>query len=238
MPPHPQVKPTRPAKREAPAPRRKGRPTEAAAVGREALIATTQELLREAPPDRITLARIAQRAGVTPALVRYYFGSKEALLMATAVAQLEALQHKGEQALRGDAPIAQRLAARLAAMIEQVQANPRFHELLMDSVYTGENAESERLLAQAVSRGLMLTLALQHGARGAELRAVDPRFLHVAMIGMTEFFGSADVFLRQLFGAEAEADALRERYVAFLVDLLLQGLLPREGTVAAPGRPA
>lgn len=205
--------------------RGKGRPTEATAVGREALIAATQELLRQHPPDRLTIAEIAKHAGVTPALVRYYFGSKEALLTATAMTQLDALQEKGQQVLSKDSPLSERLTERLSSMIDQVHHNPRFHQLIMDSVYTGSTRESETLTGQAASRGLLLTLALLHSQGGEQLRKVDPRFLHVAMIGLTEFFGSADAFLKQLFGPDAQPEELRESYVAFLVDLLLNGLL-------------
>ncbi len=207
--------------------RGKGRPADGTAVGREALIAATQELLRLQPPDRLTLAEIAKHAGVTPALVRYYFGTKEALFTATAMTQLDALQEKGQQALSKDSPLSERLTERLASMIDQVHSNPRFHQLIMDSVYTGSTRESETLTGQAASRGLMLTLALLHSHDGEQLRKIDPRFLHVAMIGLTEFFGSADAFLKQLFGPDADPDELRESYVEFLVDLLLNGLLSK-----------
>ncbi len=83
------------------------------------------------------------------------------------------------------------------------------------------------MTGQAASRGLMLTLSLLHSHGGEQLRKVDPRFLHVAMIGLTEFFGSADAFLKQLFGPDADPDELRESYVEFLVDLLLNGLLSK-----------
>ncbi len=122
--------------------RGKGRPSEGTSVGREALIAATQELLRLQPPDRLTLAEIAKHAGVTPALVRYYFGTKEALFTATAMTQLDALQEKGQQALSKDSPLNERLTERLGSMIDQVHSNPRFHQLIMDSVYTGSTKES------------------------------------------------------------------------------------------------
>lgn len=204
-------------------PRRKGRPTEHATVGRETLIEVTQELLRKTPPDRLTMAEISAAANVTPALIRYYFGGKEGLFMAAASAQLDALQQKGQAAVDKGGSLKSRLAERLLGMVGQVQENPHFHKLIMDAVYSGSTKESETLTSQAASRGLMLTLSLLHGT-DEPLRKVDPRFLHIAMIGMTEFFGSSEVFLQQLFGKDEDPEALRQRYVDFLVDLLLHGL--------------
>ena len=63
--------------------RRQGRPHSAAAkVGRGALVSTTREMLRTVSPSRITLTEIASYAGVDRALIRYYFGNKEHLLIA------------------------------------------------------------------------------------------------------------------------------------------------------------
>ena len=65
--------------------RAKGRPvTGENDVGRERLITAAQTLLKTLPPARVTISRIAQEAGVDPALVRYYFGDRTRLLMAVA----------------------------------------------------------------------------------------------------------------------------------------------------------
>ena len=67
----------------APKKRGQGRPVSGENdVGRERLLAATEKLLRTMPPARVTIARIAQEAGVDPALVRYYFGNRAALLVA------------------------------------------------------------------------------------------------------------------------------------------------------------
>lgn len=50
--------------------------------GRERLIAAATELLRERPPDRVSVREIAAAAGVNHGLVHRYFGGKEGLVMA------------------------------------------------------------------------------------------------------------------------------------------------------------
>ena len=65
--------------------RGKGRPTASqVGVGREALISAARALLQEFPPAQVTSTAIARRANADPALVRYYFGTRENLLFEVA----------------------------------------------------------------------------------------------------------------------------------------------------------
>ena len=63
--------------------RRPGRPVGSqTGEGREALLQAARELLAERGMPRVTLREVAERAGVQPALVNYYFGGKAGLLRA------------------------------------------------------------------------------------------------------------------------------------------------------------
>ena len=63
--------------------RRPGRPAGSQpGEGREALLQATRDLLAERGMPRVTVREVAERAGVQPALVNYYFGSKADLLRA------------------------------------------------------------------------------------------------------------------------------------------------------------
>src|SRR5512139_2849893 len=63
--------------------RSRGRPrAKQGAVGREAIVSSARKLLDKLPPHKATISSIARSAGVDPALVRYYFSSREELLLA------------------------------------------------------------------------------------------------------------------------------------------------------------
>ncbi|HTM96356.1 MAG TPA: TetR/AcrR family transcriptional regulator, partial [Croceibacterium sp.] len=65
--------------------RGKGRPTASqSGVGREVLITAARDLLQELPPAQVTSTAVARRANADPALVRYYFGTRENLLFEVA----------------------------------------------------------------------------------------------------------------------------------------------------------
>ena len=85
---------------------------------REALIAATQALMAEGGSAAATVRAIADRAGVTPGLIRHYFGSKDDLSRAAYRALMDGMTDKGSDALEGvgDAP-EERLAAFVAASL-------------------------------------------------------------------------------------------------------------------------
>ncbi len=211
---------TTPKKRRTP-----GRPKEdAQRDARQALIDATRKLLLEQPPSKLAIAAIAHEAHVAPSLVRYYFGSKDGLISAAAASWVEELQTLGNDALEGTGNLSERLAGRMGPLIAQTQNEPMFTQIVMERLYDSHAKEVDPLAAQAVARGLRLTLSLLHGDPGEPLRAVDPRFVHLMLIGLCSFFGSSGPMVRQLFGADTDMPTLTKQYIAFVTDVLLNGL--------------
>jgi TetR/AcrR family transcriptional regulator, transcriptional repressor of bet genes len=85
---------------------------------RSALIAATQALVAEGGPEAATVRAIAERAGVTPGLIRHYFQSKDELTRAAYRALIDGMTDKGADAVEGvGAKPEARLAAFLAASL-------------------------------------------------------------------------------------------------------------------------
>jgi AcrR family transcriptional regulator len=85
---------------------------------RSALIAATQELVAEGGPEAATVRAIAERAGVTPGLIRHYFQSKDELNRAAYRTLMDGMTAKGADAIEGvGASPEERLAAFIAASL-------------------------------------------------------------------------------------------------------------------------
>ena len=101
---------------------------------REALIAATLELVGEGGASAATSRAIAQRAGVTPGLIRHYFTSKEELLRAAYLSLIEGMNARvmqGVEAARAAVPAGgtgdialRRLAAFVCATLAESVAAP------------------------------------------------------------------------------------------------------------------
>ena len=85
---------------------------------RSALIAATQELVAEGGPEAATVRAIAERAGVTPGLIRHYFQSKDELNRAAYRSLMDGMTAKGSDAIEGvGAAPEERLVAFIAASL-------------------------------------------------------------------------------------------------------------------------
>lgn len=84
---------------------------------RRDLLAAALDMVAEAGPDRATVRGIAARAGVTPGLIRHYFGTKEALLAEAWLSLMAGMAEAGSAGLDGLADPRARLAGFIAASL-------------------------------------------------------------------------------------------------------------------------
>ena len=199
--------------------RGKGRPADNS-VGRDALLETAKRLIKDLPPARVTISLIAREAGVDPALVRYYFGDRSNLLMAVA-----------ENMLAGSTRAELDAAEPLAAIEQVIRRTAHFtsstkhiHRLMVDELAGAKSAGIGEHLG-ALNRGAVKDLGLLMSDEGRPgLRPVNPAFLHLALLGLFDFFASAEPVVRQLVPPGTDMKALAKEYEDFVVDLMLNGL--------------
>jgi TetR/AcrR family transcriptional regulator len=204
--------------------RGKGRPlTSASRVGRDALVTAARELLQELPPAQVTASAIARRAGGDPALVRYYFGNREKLL-------LEVAQEIGRE---GDHPPPES-GDPLLLLTNFIHSTFRFtrsarnmQRLMLEEL---DSASSPELL-EGVRK--WNRVPVDYYARLKELDAkgeiadFDPLFLHLAVIGISDFFVTGGPLVQLLVPEGTDMDALAFKYEEFVERLLLDGLRKR-----------
>ena len=202
--------------------RGKGRPAKGDNdVGRTRLIEATIHLLQTLPLAKATISRIAQQAGVDPALVRYYFGDRTQLLVAV-------VDH-----LRSDLTPFDRTADPQAALTQRIEralqpkpSAPLLHRLLAEELSENGNHETRRR-----ARDITLELAAGYHDLFADpgpkaLRPVDPVFLHLLVTAAADVYQSS---VARLETDASNADGIGEarRFKDFFVDVVLNGLRPR-----------
>lgn len=202
--------------------RSRGRPaTTQGGVGREAIVMAARKLLDKLPPHQATISSIARSAGVDPALVRYYFSSREALLLA--VIEDILATWKFSQPAPSAGP-----SAKLTAVVRDIAdfaLNVRsMQRLLVEECASAKSPEVRRRVRE-LNTGVVSRWALMlHAERESSTRTTDPLFMHVAIIGMCEFFASAQAMIMPLAPAGIDAKELAELYKDFIVRLVLDGM--------------
>jgi TetR/AcrR family transcriptional regulator len=205
--------------------RKQGRPQkDMPAVGRETLIAATRKLVKTIPPGQITRLDIARAAGVDPALIRYYFGNKEALL-ATAVLEAGAqMRDRMRQDSAQGSSAADKIRRRMVALLEALYEDPSLHHLVIERIIHNYSKEARDFRHDLVFGACdNLASIIEEGVASGELRRVDPRHLFLAMIGACSFPMAERALFDELMGKETTRAHL-DAYAGFVTEMFINGL--------------
>jgi TetR/AcrR family transcriptional regulator len=211
--------------------RSRGRPRSGrSAVGREAIIVAARQLLEKLPPHEVPNVLIARKAGVDPALVRYYFANREELLFAV-IEHILATWEATHPA--PDAPPAEKLSAHIADMFD-FSCRVRSMQRLMVEECAEAKSPAVRARVRELNSGAVRRYARFLHLEGPEgENSPDALFAHVAVIGLCEFFAAAQAMILPLAPKHLDAAELAHRYELFIRKLVLDGLRSR---VEAPGK--
>ncbi|WP_237392427.1 TetR/AcrR family transcriptional regulator [Aurantiacibacter rhizosphaerae] len=204
--------------------RSKGRPDAGSkGVGRDALIVAARELLQDLPPAQVTASAIARHAGGDPALVRYYFGNREALL-------LEVAKTIGKEASamppdNGD-PL-DMLTQFIHATFRFTRSARNMQRLMLDELDSTSSPEMRASLREWNRGPVDFYANLKSIDKDGDLSDFNPLFLHLAVIGISDFFVTGSPLVEMLVPEGTDMDALAKDYEAFVEDLLLNGLKKR-----------
>lgn len=208
-------------------PRRPGRPRADETNQRERLLDAAVACFAADGVAATSLRSIALKAGVTPALVNYYFGSKEQLLDAFVAERVSpAVATLREGVLEaGDNPRAI-LAAFVHGIHGVVERYPWWPALWVREVLSEKGALRDlmqKIIAPQVTQPLAgaLVAAQKRGAISADL---DPRLLVVSLVGLTMFPLAAEHIWRKIFPAGDLGRDVLLRHTLALLDHGLGGI--------------
>ena len=209
--------------------RRQGRPKMAApAVGREALIAATRELMKTMPPGQITRLDIARAAGVDPNLIRYYFGDRSALLIAAVLQAGSELRERQARGYAEGTSARDKIRRRIFILLETLYQDPSLHHLIIERIIHSKSKPARQLRNDLVYRTCdELAVVIEEGVAAGEFRRVDHRHLFLATVGACSFPMAERALFAELMGA-AISEADLQAYAEFISGVFLDGLTMHE----------
>lgn len=201
--------------------RRAGRPAGDAGDVRARLLDAAVRRYARQGIAATTLRDIADEAGVTPALVHYYFGGREALQTAVIEERVLAVIARFREPLQtapGD--IRAQIRGFVGVVIDTAMAYPWLPQLWVREVLQ-EGGALRTLMLERIGPLLPHLLATQFTeaqARGRLNPRVDPRLLVASTIGQTMFLVASAPIWRALFDADDIDAALLKRHVLALLE--------------------
>jgi TetR/AcrR family transcriptional regulator len=201
--------------------RRPGRPPADETSLRERLLDAAVACFTTDGIAAASLRSIAIAAGVTPAMVNYYFGSKQRLLDAFVAERVLPLVAELGARIRaaGEDPRAL-VEAFVRGLHAAVRTSPWLPALWLREVISENGALREVLFGQ-ISKQVPRVLAQRFAAlqrEGSLNPGLDPRLLVVSLIGLTLFPLAAEPIWRRVFDAADVDYAILERHTLALLD--------------------
>jgi len=177
---------------------------------------------------RVTVREVAERAGVQPALVNYYFGGKEGLLAAVVGEVASRMLELLRDAVAVEGTLEQRLRALVHACVKHCAEEPYAPRLIMEQVMFGEPEAIDAFVADYARPNLeTIRGMLDAGSAAGEIRDVDPMFLVPTLMGGCLFFFLAQPVITRLFELDRITPELAERLADSTVDTFLHGIAAR-----------
>lgn len=208
-----------------PANRDNGR--EGKGVIRAALLDAASALMRELDTVEVGILDIAARANVNHGMIRYYFGSKEGMLLALLDRDVGVRIRQLETLLKLKMSPTEMMRIHLEGILDTYYRIPYLNRLIQAMV---RDATPERVYH--IAEELLKPIAnaqhqiIERGIASGEFRKVDPKLFYFNTIGAADGLYSNRFTLSAVFGGIPNADdALHQRYKAQTVDTLLAGLL-------------
>ncbi|MBB3941869.1 AcrR family transcriptional regulator [Sphingorhabdus rigui] len=196
------------------------------AKARDQLIEAASQIMREGDTIDLSLSELSLRAGLNSALVKYYFGNKNGLMLALLDRDMGNIVLSLGALLAKDIPPEDKLRIHIGAVIDTYYAFPYLNRLLMRMVRDSAPVEAARiadLYLKPISK--VYDALIAEGVKAGKFRKLDPQFFYFTVTGAADRFYSSRLVLRHCYNQDDFNENMRDAYREHSIDLIMRGLL-------------
>lgn len=183
-----------------------------------------------------TIKQIGKEAAVNPALLYYYYDSKETLYRAMLQRILGHLLARGADAIDHADGHAERIRAFVRAQARLLIDHPHFPQLLVRELVDHQAAHAEQAITTSAAGAFKrLCDVIERGQKDGVFRqSLDPRFAAISIIAQIAYFAIARPAVGLLLGhgVAGPPREVSEQFYAHAAQFALDALLANEPTEA------
>ena len=194
-------------------------------VARQSLLQSAIRLLNERGMGNVSLNDVAREAKLNPALVTYYFGSKDNLFQAVVEQVIGEWRAEILAVVPEGAGPEETLRLRARATMHFLRRYPYLTRLIIHQMMTVKSKEARFFIENFARinfeehRGIM-----QKGIEAGAFRAVDPLFYFAHYIAMGDLYANLRPMMERLGGKAEDDDARFEAFVEAMIEMLIHGI--------------
>src|ERR1051325_4820809 len=152
------------------------------------IIAAAEELFASRGFAGTSVRDITRRAGVTGAMLHYYFGNKDGLYQATLDHAVATIRSLISQSVEGPGPVRERLAQFIEAEATYILRHPNLARIVLRELLAGGDNLVKAFQKYSVNNYALLRGIIQEGVRQKELRPLDVELEPISLMGMIVIF--------------------------------------------------
>ncbi|SEK05655.1 transcriptional regulator, TetR family [Sphingobium sp. AP50] len=193
--------------------------------GKSAILKAARSLLGERGGSQFTLTEVAKRSGKNIALISYYFGGREEMLLAILDEDQALITKPLEQQREWNDPAEVRLERHLSGMVKMWAKRPYLTpltaELLRRSGPKSRDEIVDRLLRPVVD---IQREILEQGRAEGVFRDIDPMVFYLYVMGAVDMLFNARNTIENVFGRHGDDASLQEHFVQQTMSLVMDGI--------------
>lgn len=205
-------------------------------VARQSLLQSALRLLNERGMGNVSLNDVARDAKLNPALVTYYFGSKDNLFQAVVEQIVGEWRAEVLAAVPEAAGPEETLRLRARATMYFLRRYPYLTRLIIHQMMTVKSKESRFFIENFARVNFEEHSALlRKGVDAGDFRPVEPLFYFAHYIALGDLYANLRPMMERLGGRVEDDDARFEAFVDAMIEMLLCGIVAkpaRKSTIA------
>ena len=206
-------------------------------VARQTLLQSAIRLLNERGMGNVSLNDVAREAKLNPALVTYYFGTKDNLFQAVVEQVIGEWRAEILAAMPEDAGPEQALRSRARATMYFLRRYPYLTKLVIHQMMTVKSKEARFFIENFARVNFEEHRAiLQRGVDDGVFQPIDPLFFFAHYISMGDLYATSRPMMERLAASREDDDVRFKRFVDAAIDMLMNGIVAKSPRKPRAGR--